>query len=93
MRQALIRGNYREIARLEGVSVSSASTYAENIRGGKDNQPRLQSHCKGKRKIAQRIDRIMVGKLLENSKATLKKFQTNLVIGLFVHSNIETPTC
>lgn len=46
---ALIRGkryNYREIARLEGVSVSTVSKYAKNIHGGNSDQSSLELNSK-----------------------------------------------
>lgn len=86
--------SYREISRLKAVSASTLSTYAKNIHEKKSDQPSLWSNCKGKRSIVQRIDWIMVRKLLGNRKAASKKVQRVLrLVGSFFLSNIEPSMC
>lgn len=60
--------NYRKISRLEEVWLEILYIHGEN-----SDQSSLQSNSKGKRKITQRINRIVVRKLLEDDKATFKK--------------------
>lgn len=64
--------------------MGAISAYAKNMHGEKSDQPSPRSNCQRKRKIVQRADRIVVGNLLENRKATVKEVETDVEIsGVF----------